>query len=161
MKKSKFLTTILATAIAITFYSCKGDTGPAGLAGANGAAHINVTICTVTTAWTAIAGGYEVSFIVPEITDATNDMVVVYSEFANNDYVPLPQNNVLVSGDNLTFTYTVGSILFDYQGSGNPSGGIFKVVVVPPAAMNLHPNTNWHDYSQVNAIIEMQNAIKN
>ncbi|HXP52409.1 MAG TPA: hypothetical protein VN922_20820, partial [Bacteroidia bacterium] len=66
---------------------------------------------------------------------------------------------LLVSGDQMEFAYQTGSASLIYLNSSAPASTInLKVVVIPPAAMIAHPNTNWNDYNQVKAIIDAQNT---
>lgn len=154
--------------IAATFSACsKGDTGatgPQGPAGANGVANISSNIYSITPgSWSnPQTGEYAVKFADNAISNANTDGIEVFISTDGNTWSGLPTTNLLVNGDQMVYIYENGQITLGYFNSSAPSNTIdLKVVVIPPSQLNLHPNTDWNDYSQVNAIIQAENMRKN
>lgn len=147
--------------IALLFTSCqKGATGPAGAAGANGVANISSTITSITPgSWSNPATGeYIVKVTNAAIANADNDGIEVFISTSTGLYLGLPATNILTNGDQMEFAYQTGAISLLYLNSTAPTSAInLKVVVIPPAIMKQHPNTNWNDYSQIEEIMKSNN----
>lgn len=165
MKTTKLLLAI--GIIAATFSACsKGDTGatgPAGANGANGVANISSNIYSITPGdWSnPQSGEYVVNISDNSIASANTDGIEVFVSTNGNLWLGLPSTNLLVNGDQMEFAYENGQITLAYLNSSAPTSTLnLKVVVIPPAELNLHPNTNWNDYSQVNAIMQSEAAQK-
>lgn len=170
MKTNKILTITMAIAIAITFLSCsKGEQGTPGINGTNGVANISTNIYTINTGqW--INGGLPVwSYTVSDdaITNSNTDAVEVYFSTDNaGDWAGMPFSNAFYTGDELIYDYgnngVSSNVLINYLYNSAPPQTIYiKVVTIPPSIMVKYPNTNWHNYSQVQAIIESQNVKSN
>jgi hypothetical protein len=165
-KQTKMKTTRIFMAIAIiaaTFSACsKGDTGatgPQGPAGTNGVTNISSNIYSITPgSWSnPKTGQYVVNIADNAISNANTDGIEVFISTGGNTWLGLPVTNLLVNGDQMEYVYENGQIVLGYFNSSAPSNTIdLKVVVIPPAQLNLHPNTNWNDYSQVNAIMQAE-----
>jgi hypothetical protein len=154
--------------IAATFSACsKGDTGaagPQGPAGTNGVANISSNIYSITPgSWSnPKTGEYAVKFTDNAISNANTDGIEVFISTDGNTWLGLPITNSLVNGDQMAYIYENGQITLVYLYSSAPANTVdLKVVVIPPAQLNLHPNTNWNDYSQVNTIMQTEYMKKN
>jgi len=161
MKTVKLL---IAMVIIASLSACTGKDGAPGATGPAGVANITSNIYSITPgSWSnPSAGEYVVNISDADITSSNTDGVEVFLGTGNGIWLGLPASSTLSNGDNLEFDYQDGQIGLIYLFSSTPVVTIdIKVVVIPPAAMNIHPNTNWHDYAQVNAIIEAQKAFKN
>jgi hypothetical protein len=165
MKLNSILKAVVLPAIAaFLFVGCTGPAGPEGPQGNpgnDGVANISSQSYTVST-WNVVnTNNFSSSWTAPAITDQANDLVEVY--FVNNSgvYLPLPANSVVTGGDILSCGFNNNAINFYYYDpSGSPSGTwVFNVVVVPPAAQKKHPNTNWSNYTEVKAIMDLQPAV--
>lgn len=150
-------------AIAIAFASCSKDgaTGPQGPAGTNGTSGLTVTNIAVTPGDWSVSSStlwyYNASFGVN-----TTDACIVYFSTNNSTFFGMPTSNVFYSGDELVYDYATGKdVQIDYSNSGGEaiaSTLYFNVIDVPPAINVKYPNTNWNDYTQVKAIIDLENA---
>ena len=145
--------------LALTVSSCqKGDTGPAGSAGTNGTNGTN-GVANITSAIYPVTPGswsnpstdvYTVSYTNSAISDANHDGIEVFISTNGSIWFGLPSTNLISSGDNVEFNYSNGQIEFLYIFTSAPTSTLdFKVVVIPPAIMKQHPNTNWSDYNNV------------
>jgi len=158
MKTTKLL---MAIGIIAAFAGCAKDgaTGPTGTNGTNGVANISSNVYSITPGdWSnPQTGEYLVSITDASIGDANTDGIEVFISTNGTTWLGLPTNNLLVNGDQMEFAYQNGAIILDYLYSSAPTSTLdLKVVVIPPAEINLHPNTNWNDYSQVNAIMQAE-----
>ncbi len=168
MKTTKFLTAVMAIGIAATFFACtKGDTGatgpqgPAatnGINGANGVANIKDSIYTIYTYnWLTETNGFYVVLDNFHLTSSTTDGVEVFFSEEDVTWQGLPESYAIVPGDNLQYQYDNLWIQLNYYYASKPTITIYcKVVVIPPSVMAQHPNTNWKNYSEVQAIIKSQ-----
>jgi len=96
------------------------------------------------------------------IANADQDGIEVFISTTAGVYLGLPSNNMLVSGDQMGFGYQTGSVDLIYLNSSAPSSTIdLKVVVIPPAVMKQHPNTNWNNWSEVNSLMNEQKVKSN
>ncbi|HTB05810.1 MAG TPA: hypothetical protein VK806_02570 [Bacteroidia bacterium] len=164
MKRKTILNTMMAIGIALMLNGCAGKDGAPGAtgpAGANGVANITSNVYPITPgSWSNPGTGeYAVNISDASITDATNDGVEVFISTNGTLWLGLPATNLLVNGDQMEFAYQTGQVSLIYLNSSAPSNTVsLKVVTIPPAIMKQHPNTNWKDYSQVQSIINSQNA---
>lgn len=179
MKTSKILITTMVITITALFSSCKkdgavGPIGPQGTPGTNGTngingtngtngvANISSTMITIPpSSWNTIGAGavYGIGFIDTAIVNADADGIeVFYKQTAfPPTYRSLPSPNLIANGDQLIYFYGQKKIDFYYYFTSAPTiPVVFKVVVIPPAIRQQHPNTNWKDYSQINALINLQ-----
>lgn len=141
----------------------KGDTGPAGPAGptgstgpaGSGVANISINIYHIPpTAWSAASGSYSVTISDASITNADSDAVEASIGSGTGTWIALPTVNIINSGDNIGFSYLNRLVTLNYIYSSAPSIDMYlKVIVIPPAIMKQHPNVDWKDYSQAEAII--------
>ncbi len=142
-----------------------GPTGTAGTNGTNGVANIHDTIYTITPGlWQSSGNDFVIVFNNPYITNFNTDEVDAYSNGSSTaNWIALPAFNIFATGDEESFGYNNGTFTFIYAGASSaPSKTYYvKVVVIPPSVMNQHPNTNWHDYRQVLAIIDAEKSNKN
>lgn len=163
MKKliGKFTVCLLAITL---FAGCTGKQGPQGPAGTNGAnGTANISSWTFTTgSFGGSSGNWYYVQGVSAITDMNTNLVEMYA-YSNTytEWLALPLANLYANGDLLTFGEYTGGVDLHYYGTSNPGAITFKVVVIPPAVMKKHPNTNWKDYSQVKALVDVQNTFKN
>jgi hypothetical protein len=159
MKTIKLLAVVCISATLLS--SCqKGSTGPAGAAGANGVANISSTITSITPgSWSNPGTGeYLVKVNNSALTSADQDGVEVFVSTSTGIYLGLPTTNILANGDQMEFAYQTGAVSLIYLNSSAPASTInMKVVVIPPAIMHQHPNTNWKNYNEVKAILNLNN----
>ena len=164
MKTLKLLSAI--GIISMVLYGCKGDTGPAGATGPegiNGVANISSYIFSVApSSWHLASGIYYAPISDTAISNPDGDGIEVFCNPNNNgSWLGLPLENCITNGDDMLFTYSYEEIQFGYIYTSAPSITLYyKVVVIPPSIMKKYPNTNWHDYAQVNAIMETQAMLK-
>lgn len=175
MKTIKFLSIIMA--VAVIFGSCsKGDTGatgPAGANGTNGVANITSNIWTVTN-WGWSSPVYYVNLSDNNITATVlnSGLVTTWASVdAGTTWNAIPTTHV-GSVENAFWgcEYQVGTLYVTFEwntqgADGDPNSTYsanvqIKDVVIPPAMLAAHPNINWQDYRQVNAIMATQNMIK-
>ena len=175
MKTNKLFTVILAITVAVNLLSCKGDTGPQGPAGANGNANVKESVYTVTS-WTN--GGYYFANLadanLTSSVQSSGTTSVFLSVDGGNSWQSMPFTQY--TGHGSPFYYwsinlTVGNVMILWAYS-NGAGGVdpntyystncqFKVVDIPASIMKRHPNTNWHDWVQVNSVLQVQKTINN
>jgi len=139
----------------------QGPQGQQGNTGNNGVANISIRIFTIGQGqWSNIGGGeFEYGYIDSAITNADSDAVEVFDqeEVDPNAYTPLPYSNFYASGDLLTYDYAIHGVDIFYFYSYAPNFPVtIKIVVIPPAIMIKHPNTNWRDYGEVSTIFNSQ-----
>jgi hypothetical protein len=172
MKTLRFLS--LAAGVAFLFSGCVGPEGPAGPAGAdglngtNGVANINITVMDIqSSAWLSSTGYYYVVTTDNAITDNTNmDVNATFSALplgsVSGPWQALPSSDVFANPDQLTYSWTTGTVTFIYDaGSLNvPADVWFNVSVIPPAIYKKYPNVNFKDASQVMQLPEWKAAMK-
>ncbi|HTA83318.1 MAG TPA: hypothetical protein VK783_10305 [Bacteroidia bacterium] len=168
MATRSILVAMLAIATAFTSCTKDGATGPAGAAGAdgkngtngtNGVANISSHIYTVaSSAWAPDGSGLYTTIISDTaVSNVTSDGVQVFCEIAAGNFMALPAPNVLNWGDEVYWESRAGLVEVLYAFTSAPSATTsFKIVVIPPGVMKQHPNTNWSNYSEVQAIIATQ-----
>lgn len=169
MKTLKVLS--FAAGIALMLSGCTGPTGPQGAPGANGAnglngvANINIQEFSVGSgSWSfnASPAYYYANTGEGAITDPNTEAVsVTFSLGANGPWQALPANNVLNSGDQITYSWSTDLISFLYDFTSAPGVTIyFNVAVIPPAIMKRHPGMNWKDSKAVFALPEVEAAMQ-
>jgi hypothetical protein len=173
MKTTKFLTVIMAIAVALSLNSCtkNGTTGPTGATGSQGPqGNANVTGQQFTvSSWSNNGSFYYTDFSVSALTPdilsggavevylsingGTNWVALPFTQYASTDYI---------------WTYVTGDFLvephWEYNGVGlgsdpNTVYGTtceFNVVCIAPATINAHPNTNWKNAAEVAQLPEVQ-----
>jgi len=170
MKTTKFLTLFMSMGIALLFNSCSKDgaAGPAGANGtngingtngANGVANISSNIFSITPgSWSnPQTGQYIINFNDDSIKNASKDGIEFFVSTNSTLWLGLPTSNLLANGDQMEYAYQNGQMTLIYLNSSAPSSTIdLKVVVIPPAELLLHPNTNWNDYTQLSNIIQSE-----
>jgi hypothetical protein len=138
-----------------------GATGPTGANGSNGTSNISSVIFTITPGqWSTIGAGAEYEYGYPDfaITNADSDLVEVFYQNAihPNTYRALPCTSVLSLNDQFLYEYADNVVDFFYEYTSAPAVNmVVKVVLIPPAIIKQHPNTNWKDYSQIETILKL------
>jgi hypothetical protein len=162
MKFNSILKAVAVPAIAaFLFVGCTGPAGPEGPQGNNGVSDISVTTFSINTtlsAWNGSSPNFYLNLTAAQITSDATDLVMVYFVSNTGDYEPLPCSPGIVANDALSYTFNTGVLnLYYYDPSGTPSGTwVFNMIVVPPSVQKKHPNTNWNNYTEVKAIMDMQ-----
>ncbi len=163
MKKYTFLSIVCILVMFCSSCEKTGPQGPLGPTGANGVTNISSTVFTVpTTFWTYVAGDYLYTDGDTAISNPTVDGIQMFYSINSVDWFCLPQTGIWAGSDVMEFAYTKSQFTLYYKYDLAPAANILiKVVVIPPAIMKQHPNTNWYDYNQVSALIQAQKAFKN
>ena len=101
--------------------------------------------------WHGSSGLYYYSFSDIDINNYKNDFVMAFCQIASSgDYFNLPSTNFLANGDNLSFAYDNGAIIFFYFNSSVPSMDLnIKIIDITPASHLANPNVNWKNYIEV------------
>ncbi|MGP8217372.1 MAG: hypothetical protein ACLQQ4_17525 [Bacteroidia bacterium] len=179
MKKIAFLFSIAL--VGLMGCSKDGATGPAGPTGATGAtgpagtSGIKDTIFIVpTSAWGSVSAYQFVNLTDHQITSSIDStgQVTIFWGTDGKGWDILNWSSVNPVGYTLDYHYSQGTILIAFAGpsgsnNGNPNtvfGGTdcyFRVVCTPSGVIKQHPNTNWKDINQVQAIIDAQKNNKN
>jgi len=160
---------MLLMSTALLFNGCSKDgadgapgaQGPQGAPGANGVANIISHTYTVST-WNNNSSIWYQDLNFPEITPSNINTASVQVYFGNvaDNWEAVPFTVVNSSGNYFMsdITYIGGvEIQWEYNGVGlgsNPNSlysatSQFKVVVIPPALIQQHPDVNLKDYSAV------------
>ncbi|MES2285436.1 MAG: hypothetical protein V4547_07085 [Bacteroidota bacterium] len=153
----KVLQVILITVSAMGISSCKkGDEAKPGNA--------NVTAQTFSVpTWSSNSDKWYALLPVPEITasNINSAAIQVYFSKDNNSWTALP--NTVVASTNYFMGYitSVGTVeitwVFNGAGTGNSPNAffsatsLFKVVVIPPAAIVANPDLDLNNYNAVKA----------
>ena len=158
--KNKIIAVTAILLIAITFTNCKkGDTGPAGKDGVNGNANVVGTNIVTVNSWTASSNSWSASMTASGITQNIVDkgVVSVFVQYGN-EWWSLPDLN----GKNSTqYGYGVGTVsLLNANSDGstapNPGATTFRIVIISPSNRLAHPNTNWKNYNEVKAVLNLE-----
>jgi hypothetical protein len=172
-----------ATGIALIFSGCTGPTGPEGApgpAGSNGAqgnANVVSLLYTVTS-WTSVASpAYYYAQLTPvapltsSFVNAGGSVNVFASFNGGGSWNALPYTEV--AGSNLTASWSVNiatnQVEVNYAYSSNTlvndpnteyavSSIEFNVVCIAPSIMKKHPSTNWHNYFEVQSVLNAENV---
>jgi len=160
MKTTKSILVLLSATLLFTACKKQEPTPPAGVVG------LSSNIYTVTPAAWGLSGlnGQEAAFITDTwLNDPINDGVEVFvSGYPDGKWMGMPASNLVQTGDYVEYLYSNQQIEIVYDGTPSPGINLYiKVVVIPPAIMKQHPNTNWKDYDQVEALIEAQKGSSN
>jgi hypothetical protein len=148
-----------------------GATGAAGATGPMGNANVKDTVITLTAAsWTASAN-YDFDVVsVPQITApflATGEIFVFFSSNSGVQWDPLIYTTLNPGGYTLDYYVNPGNLGLYFGPAANPNTFFsaatlqFRLVFVTNQGIKQHPNTNWRNYSEVKAIIDQQNSLKN
>jgi hypothetical protein len=152
-------------AIAGIFAACsKGDTGDTGPQGPSGVANINTQEYTVS-AWTLNNTTWTSTWSESDITDNNADAVEAYWSVSSSGWLALPDANLFINGDELSYGYDNGVVTFSYY--GNPANSpaayyptiYFKVTVIPPSIQVKYPGVNWKNAQEVAQLPEVKAAL--
>ncbi len=146
-----------------------GPQGPAGTAdtsGTNGNSNVHTTIVGVGSAnwnWIATEKHLKIDLNCPLInSDVMNYGLVQAYRKNNNQWIALPNTYYPIINSDLTCTFDINFISLGicriryYRSDRNevrPIDQLFKIVTVSGTAKAAHPNTNWNNYEEVEAII--------
>jgi hypothetical protein len=168
--KKLFLKVVLIFTVGFFSLSCSEDgaDGKDGINGVNGNANVlgSQEFTTSSSNWGSILGGTVWTANLTGATSITQDVVnrgivSVFRKYTNNGVVqwaPLPDTNTNI---NISYQYGVGTITFLAQSTNavafsNPGAITFRYVVVSPSNRMANPNTNWKDYNQVKAALNLR-----
>jgi hypothetical protein len=176
MKTNKLIALAFSAAILMTACTKTGPTGPAGTNGTNGAngatgpmgnANVKDTVYTLApAAWTP-STAYEYATVIDnQITTSilSNGAVLAFwSPNGGSGWDVLNWSSLNPTGYIFAFNVTGTQLGFYFSGGGTPNsvfgGCILKIVCMTSQVMERHPNTNWKDINQVNAVIAEENGI--
>lgn len=162
MKKALQAILIIMVTSVITISSCKkGEDGKPGNA--------NVTSKTFSVpTWSSNSTRWYASLSVPEITTSniSTAAIQVYFSTDNTSWIALP-NTVMASTNYFMGYITAANIVeitWDYNGFGigdSPNTlysatSLFKVVVIPPAAITANPDLDLNNYDKVKIKFNLQ-----
>lgn len=168
MKTLKLISiiTIVTTITFLVGCTKKGEEGPAGK---DGSSNVSATVFSVST-WGWTAPNYYVNLNVPEITsdNLSSAAIMVYFTKGNNTWTALPftQYNT-PSNYFMGFNTSVGHVqvtwIYDSSLSSGDNPNIYygvtvqcKVVVIPKAAKEAHPNVDLNNYNEVKTIFKLK-----
>ena len=181
MKKIKSLVLVLGMAFLYSSCAKDGATGPAGPTGPTGTgaagptgpmgnANVKDTTISLTAGSWLAATNYDYDNVsVPQITApflATGEVFVFFST-SLTQWDPLIFTTLNPAGYTLDYYVNPGTLGLYFGPAANPNTFFsaatlyFRIVFVTNQAMKTHPTTNWKDYSQVKAIMDAQNNLKN
>lgn len=171
MIKLNYFKSIIAASVIVALFSCKGDTGAQGPTGATG----NAAIVSVYT-YKIPAGKWVTNSSYPweidctladSLINTTGEMDCYYSADSIN-YLQLPwitNGNAPEFEQSWVYNNTGAVTVRWYNISNNPTtaptppkNAWFKVVSIPTAAIKKHPNTNWYNWNEVNAVLAEQKS---
>lgn len=143
-----------------------GPQGPAGPQGATGNANVIGTEPIVLNTWfyNSQQNWYASDINVPEITNEVlnTGLVMVYQRLVsgpNAIWIPLPDtyNNVTTNYDFYQGGLTVYSFNVNNTIPIAPTGMVVRIVVVPASFRKANPDTNWHNFEEAKAILQLPN----
>lgn len=163
----KIITILVFTAL-VFFAGCtkKGETGPAGK---EGSANISATVFSISS-WAWTSPNYYKNLSVPEITtdNLSSAAIMVYFSKGNSTWTALPftQYNS-PSNYFMGFNTSVGNVqvtwIYDSSLSSGDNPNIYygvniqcKVVVIPKAARDAHPDVNLNNYNEVKEVFKIK-----
>lgn len=168
-----------AAVIAIALAGCAGKDGAPGATGPQGpqgnANVIDHTFPIISTDWSfSLPGYYWVQFIDNDITQSilNTGSVEVFVNYNTGSWNNLPYTEVI--SPSLTGIWSLNEALNTMQINYTYSDQInhndpnteytastiyFKIVCIAGPVMKKHPNTNWHNYNEVESIIKQENGI--
>jgi hypothetical protein len=162
---------IFAAILAIGLYGCVGKDGAPGAQGPQGpqgnALVLSDTFSVHTGNWVVASTSLVASFTATAINTAVYNGGAVeayYGSYTSLSWTALPWTYPLGGGvmQSLTYSYdnTQGFFLQLDNSNGTtptaPGSFVCKLVVIPPAIMKAHPNTNWKNYSEVKQILNLR-----
>jgi hypothetical protein len=173
MKYIKLFTLILGVSMLFTSCSKDGATGPAGPTGPTGPAGsgsgtgIKDTVISMTSSSWTVATNYDYAVVsVPQITSAflaKGEVFVFFSANGGVQWDALNYTSLNPAGYTLDYYANPGNLGLYFGPASNPNTFFsaatlqFRVVFATNGAIKQNPNVNWRDYSQVNALLLMQN----
>ncbi|HTA83127.1 MAG TPA: hypothetical protein VK783_09345 [Bacteroidia bacterium] len=166
MKKTYFLNTLLAIAVAFILSGCSGKDGATGPAGPTGNANVSVyDVIEAPSSWVADGNGGWIAVLTATGFSPSAGACNVYMSSDNSSWTALPFVGYTLGSPDVNYVFNNAQIDIYYDAQAGtasisqPSNTYyFKVVVIPPAAMHQHPHTNWNNLDEVNAVIIQQKA---
>jgi hypothetical protein len=162
---------VIAAGAALSLYSCTGPAGqpgPMGPQGPQGNANVIMTPYTILS-WSANSSVYYANLADNNLNSSilSNGSTEVFMSLdAGNSWEALP---LTASPDFMGYITSLNQVQVFWASNVNltppnyPDPNNYfaatlqiKIVDIAPYAMKQHPNTNWKDWSQVNAILETQ-----
>jgi hypothetical protein len=148
-----------------------GTNGNNGTNGTNGNANVKDSVFTVTS-WGSTSTYAFVTITDPQITAAiaaTGMVSVAWSTNGGVGWDGLPWTSENPTGYEMNYQYGTSTITFFFGNAGGQSPNtifsisscLFKITCTTADGLILHPNTNWHDMNQVDAIIQQEHNNKN
>jgi len=137
-----------------------GPQGPQGAAGPQGNANVIGSDPFTVSAWSKNGNSYYADFSSSDITKDIVEYGVVsifklYDLGRGEEWSPLPDINGNVA---TVFNFFSGGFSIYVQNTdgtttSHPGSVTFRMVVIAPAFKQAHPNTDWHNYKQVMAVL--------
>jgi hypothetical protein len=160
------VTAVIVVVSVVTLNSCskpeKGETGPQGSQGAPGNANvINHDITVHPSDWTYsntyhhwyykyYTNENNQSAVLGYVMSGNGKQAIPYYETTSGQQYDLA-NNLYASVPYIEFQYTN----FNANTTAPTSDKYFYLVTMPPAMMVAHPNTNWKNYNEVKATLNL------
>lgn len=157
---------VLLTAITL-FSSCgkDGATGPQGPQGIPGSSNVSSFIYDVSSwVYNSTVPEFNTNLPVPEITsDVINGGTVQVFEgnasSGSSIWYSMPYS---YTGIEHSYSISLGNVEVEFTRSDGtvpttPGAYQFKVVVIPPAIVKKHPNTNWNNYKELMNALGQEN----
>lgn len=168
MKTLKLISiiTIVTTVAFLVGCTKKGEDGPAGK---DGSSNVSATVFSVSS-WAWTAPNYYSNLSVPEITtdNLNSAAIMVYFSKGNNTWTAIPFTQYdSPSNYFMGFNTSVGNVqvtwIYDSSLSSGSNPNTYygvniqcKVVVIPKAARDAHPNVNLNNYSEVKTVFNLK-----
>ena len=172
MKHIKLFTFIFGATMLFASCSKDGATGPAGPTGptgpaGSGSSSVKDTVISMTSgSWTASTNYDYATVSVPQITSAflaKGEVFVFFSANGGAQWDALNYTSLNPAGYTLDYYVNPGTLGLYFGPASNPNTFFsattlqFRLVFATNGAIKQNPNTNWHDYNQVNALLLLQN----
>ena len=148
--------------MATLFMGCtkQGATGPAG---ANGNANVISSVYDVQpSSWSSDGSGGWYCSLTP-VENPTLGAVEIYASTDGTDWAALPAIGYTVGAPDINYACNTTTLQVSYDAQtgtasiAKPVNLVYiKVILIPPAVMKQHPNTNWKDINEVNSIMALQ-----
>lgn len=156
---------LAASVFIFTGCSKTGPPGPQGAQGPQGPqgnANVLASDPFTVSSWTSDATGYYVSRTSPDITTDIVDYGVVslFKSYGTYEWSPLPD----INGNTSTVFdfYDGGFTIYVRNMDGTypafPGTQTYRLIVISSALKAAHPNTDWHNYKQVMAVVNEAQA---
>lgn len=165
MKTLKTIIIIITLTLFTQGCTKKGEVGPAGK---DGSSNVSSTVFQASS-WSWSSPNYYVNFNVPEITgdNLTSAAIMVYFTKDNTKWTALPftqynsPSNYFM-GFNTSINRVQITWIYDSSLSQGDNPNVYygvavqyKVVVIPKAAKDAHPNVNLNNYSEVKKAFDL------